>query len=126
MPEVHVYIEIDDPPIIPLPPDAPRPMPVDVTHAPEWAVSDARLELYQKCPRRFFFTHVLGIGTARKTTAFSRTHDCLYEVIDWLSETRVDADATWFPLPGAPMTPNNWRRRETTHPECADSREVSC
>lgn len=90
----HLYIEIDDPPTIPLPPDAPRPEPIDVTHAPAWAVSDTRLELYQKCPRRFFFTHVVGIGTARKSTAFSRTHDCLYEVIDWLAETRVDAEAT--------------------------------
>jgi hypothetical protein len=88
----HLYIEVDDPPAIPLPPNAPRPMPIDVTLAPEWAVSDGPLELYQKCPRRFFFTHLAGIGTARKTTAFSRTHDCLYEVIDWLSETRVDSE----------------------------------
>ncbi len=48
-----------------------------VTHAPDWNVTDRRLELYQNCPRRFFYTHVLGLGAARKTTAFSRTHDCL-------------------------------------------------
>ena len=54
---------------------------IQVAYAPDWAVSDRRLELYQKCPRRFFYTHVLGLGAARKATAFSRTHDCLYEVI---------------------------------------------
>ncbi len=33
-------------------------------------LSDRRLELYQKCPRRFFYTHVLGLGGARKSTRF--------------------------------------------------------
>ena len=36
----------------------------------------ARLRLYENCPRRFFYTHVFGLGHARETTAFSRTHDC--------------------------------------------------
>ena len=49
-----------------------------------------RLELYEKCPRRFFYTHVLGLGGARKATAFARTHDCLYELIRWLSQARLD------------------------------------
>jgi superfamily I DNA/RNA helicase len=84
--------ETANPPVIPLPADAPRPVPIVVRHAPDWAVTDRRLELYQKCPRRFFYTHVLGLGAARKTTAFSRTHDCLYEVIRWLAEIRVGSE----------------------------------
>ena len=63
-----------------------------ITYAPDWTVTDRRLELYQKCPRRFFYTHVLGLGGARKTTAFSRTHDCLYELIRWLVEARLDGE----------------------------------
>jgi hypothetical protein len=43
-------------------------------------------------PQALFYTHVLGLGAARKTTAFSRTHDCLYEVIRWLAETRVGGE----------------------------------
>ena len=84
--------ETINPPVISLPADAPRPSPFAVRHAPDWAVTDRRLELYQKCPRRFFYTHVLGLGAARKATAFSRTHDCLYQVIEWLAETRVGAE----------------------------------
>jgi hypothetical protein len=45
--------------------------------------------LYEQCPRRFFYTHVLGLGGAQKSTAFTRTHDCLYEFIQWLSAARL-------------------------------------
>lgn len=65
---------------------------IKVAHAPDWAVSERRLDLYRKCPRRFFYTHILGLGAARKTTAFSRTHDCLHDVMRWLAEARVEGD----------------------------------
>jgi DNA helicase-2/ATP-dependent DNA helicase PcrA len=84
--------ETTSPPIVKLPPDAPRLMPIKVTHPPDWILSDRRLELYQKCPRRFFYTHVLGLGAARKASAFSRTHDCLYDLIRWMSEARLDGE----------------------------------
>jgi hypothetical protein len=50
--------------------------------------------LYQKCPRRFFYTHVLGLGSARKRTAFTQTHDCLYELIRWLADARRTSEPT--------------------------------
>jgi hypothetical protein len=84
--------ETASPPVVPLPPGAPRPMPIALTLPASWVVSDQRLELYQKCPRRFFYTHILGMGGARRTTAFSRTHDCLYELIRWLAAARIDAE----------------------------------
>lgn len=56
--------------------------------APGWAVTDSRLVAYEKCPRRFFYTHVLGLGGARKQTAFSRTHDCVHRVVRWVRDTR--------------------------------------
>ena len=84
--------ETNSPPTVPLPPDAPRHRPITITYAPDWALSDRRLELYQKCPRRFFYTHVLGLGGARKATAFSRTHDCLYDLICWMSQARLEGD----------------------------------
>jgi hypothetical protein len=34
---------------------------------------------------------MLGIGTARRTTPFERTHSCIYELIGWLSQTRITA-----------------------------------
>lgn len=32
---------------------------------------------------------MLGIGTARRATSFERTHSCIYELIDWLSQARL-------------------------------------
>ena len=83
----HVHEETN-PPKLPLPANAPRLHPVEVTWPPDWAVTDSRLGSYQKCPRRFFYTHVLGLGGARKPTAFSRTHDCLYDLLRWLADVR--------------------------------------
>jgi hypothetical protein len=35
---------------------------------------------------------VLGLGGARKSTAFTRTHDCLYDFIQWLSAARLSGE----------------------------------
>lgn len=62
-----------------------------VNYPADWRLTNAKLELYGKCPRRFFYTHVLGLGAAKRATAFSRTHDCLYRLISWLSDRRAEA-----------------------------------
>ncbi|HEX2134792.1 MAG TPA: ATP-dependent DNA helicase [Microvirga sp.] len=84
--------EVPRPPTLPLPPDAPRPAPVPVAWPNGWHVTNTRLRLYEQCPRRFFYTHVLGLGGAQKSTAFTRTHDCLYEFIQWLSAARLGGE----------------------------------
>jgi DNA helicase II / ATP-dependent DNA helicase PcrA len=83
---------LHSPAMMPLPPDAPLLAPIAVVWPTTWQVTDSRLQLYEKCPRRFFYTHVLSLGGARKQTAFSRTHDCLYELIRWLSAARIVAE----------------------------------
>ena len=60
----------------------------------DWALTDSRLGAYEKCPRRFFYTHVLGLGGARNPTAFSRTHDCLYDLLRWLADARRTSTPT--------------------------------
>lgn len=57
-------------------------------------ISDSQLGLYDKCPRRFFYTHILGLGNAKKPTAFTRTHDCLHKLMAWLAEERTSAEPT--------------------------------
>lgn len=57
-------------------------------------LTEAMLSLYEKCPLRFFYTHILGLGNARKPTAFTRTHDCLYAFMKWLAESRGTAEPT--------------------------------
>jgi DNA helicase-2/ATP-dependent DNA helicase PcrA len=86
--------EVPDPSRLPLPPDAPRLAPISIARPDGWHVTDSRLTLYEKCPRRFFYTHLLGLGGARKPTAFSRTHDCLYELIRWMAAERPVEEPT--------------------------------
>lgn len=56
--------------------------------------TDRGVIAYEQCPRRYFYTHILGIGTARRQTIFERTHSCIYELIDWLAKARLDAVPT--------------------------------
>jgi DNA helicase-2/ATP-dependent DNA helicase PcrA len=81
--------EVPHPPTWPLPPDASHPALGPVAWPHGWHVTDATLRLYEQCPRRFFYTHVLGLGDARKLTAFTRTHECLYAFMQWLSAARL-------------------------------------
>jgi DNA helicase-2/ATP-dependent DNA helicase PcrA len=84
--------EIAEPRVLPLPVDAPRLAPVSVLRSGSSHVTNSQLASYEKCPRRFFYTHILGLGGARKTTAFTRTHDCLYELIAWLADARREKE----------------------------------
>lgn len=67
---------------------------VNVVYPDNYRITNNRLALYEKCPRRYLYTHVLALGVARKATAFSRTHDCLYELIGWLSKARQSGEPT--------------------------------
>ena len=69
-------------------------MPIQVTQSTERHVTDSALISYEKCPRRFFYTHMLGLGGTHKATAYSQTHDCLYKLIQWVSERRREAEPT--------------------------------
>ena len=86
--------DVPSPDTLSLPPDAPRPSPIEVATPSDWPVTDAKLVAYEKCPRRFFYTHVLGLGGLRKRTAFTQTHDCLYELIRWLADARMTTEPT--------------------------------
>ena len=82
---------VDDilhPTMMPAPAGSDQTSQIQVIRSSEWHVTDSRLGSYAKCPRRFFYTHVLGLGGARKASAFSRTHDCLYDLLRWLADAR--------------------------------------
>ena len=89
-----LFEEVNQPSTLPLPPDAPRPTSVVMRRGSEWSVTDSGLRGYDKCPRRFFYTHILGLRAARKRTAFSQTHDCLYELMRWLADARHESEPT--------------------------------
>ena len=63
---------------------------VDIGWPDDWYIVDHKLKSYESCPRRFFYTHMLGVGTARSSTAYTHTEHCLYELIEWLATSRAE------------------------------------
>ena len=84
--------EVPQPVTLPLPDGQKRLAPITVNLPSEWQLTDSHLISYEKCPRRFFYTHILGLGSARKITAFTQTHDCLYDLLRWLADARRTTD----------------------------------
>ncbi len=68
-------------------------------------VSPSQLATYDKCPRRFFFAHVLQVGGRRMETAPMRMHSAVQAVVDELTsrpakmpdakELRTIIDVAW-------------------------------
>ena len=116
--------EIDHPATLPLPPEASRSTPIEVRRGNAWSITDSRLRAYEKCPRRFFYTHILRLGAARKRTAFSQTHDCLYKLIRWLANARPTMEPT--PAEAEAAFEAIWRTDgPVKHALCADYRRLA-
>lgn len=79
---------IPSPAAIRLPAKLPRR--IELAIANDWERTHQHVSAYETCPRRFLYTHVLAIGTAKRTTPFERTHSCIYKFIDWLAEERIN------------------------------------
>ena len=72
---------------------------------PIW--DDSQVAQFERCPRRFLYSHVLGLGGRRTETAFLKMHNAVRTVSDWLktdcehispSQIQLDAafDAAWL------------------------------
>ncbi len=59
---------------------------IPVTFIGSFAVTDYQLGLYQRCPRRFLYTHILEVGGRRTETAFMKLHVAVQHVVDWISQ----------------------------------------
>ena len=116
--------EHPQPPVLPLPASTSSPAPIEVTWSADWQLTDSRLTAYDKCPRRFLYTHVIGLGNARKTTAFSQTHDCIYDLLNWLAEARLTSNPTLADAEAA--FEEIWRERgPTDHAFAEDYRRLA-
>ena len=79
--------------------------PVNLTIDGPVTFSDRQLALYERCPRRFFYTHILEVGGRRSETAFMKLHAAVQRVIDasgplpdkfpTIEEMRALLEATW-------------------------------
>jgi superfamily I DNA/RNA helicase len=50
-----------------------------------FAFSDHQLGLFQRCPRRFLYTHILEVGGRRSETAFMKLHVAVQQVVDGIA-----------------------------------------
>ncbi|EQA9595946.1 UvrD-helicase domain-containing protein [Klebsiella pneumoniae] len=68
--------------VVPLHPviKPPESLPVDWAVSGEFILSGAQISLYESCPRRFFYTHILQIGGRRTPTPFLKMHDAVRKV----------------------------------------------
>ena len=79
---------------------------VEVSFEAPLQISPSQLALYEKCPRRFLYTHVLRLGGRRTETAFMKMHSAVQAIVDDLlvlksgtpSETEMSAlfELHWF------------------------------
>lgn len=78
---------------------SPMSAPADVLAAEEYfklevdgiaRVSPSQLATYDKCPRRFFFAHVLQVGGRRMESAPMRMHNAVQAVVDELTRRLSD------------------------------------
>lgn len=49
---------------------------------PVW--TESQINLFERCPRRFLYTHVLRLGGRRTETAFMKMHNVVSDVFEWL------------------------------------------
>lgn len=54
---------------------------------PSW--TDHQLSLFERCPRRFLYTHVMRLGGRRAETAFMKMHNVVADVNDWLKNAHA-------------------------------------
>lgn len=74
-----------------VPPDADT-APVHLSFPSGIVLTDDQLALFQRCPRRFFYTHILEIGGRRTETPFMQMHNAVRSIVEWLT-----ADPTLTP-----------------------------
>jgi superfamily I DNA/RNA helicase len=59
--------------------------PIPVQFPKGVVLTDHQLALFQRCARRFFYTHVLEIGGRQRQTAFMQMHSAVRSLVDWLT-----------------------------------------
>lgn len=68
--------------------------PVPIAWSADPRLSDKALETYDRCPRRFLYTHLLDVGTAGSPTAYTQTRDCLFKVVKWAASEAASRAVT--------------------------------
>jgi superfamily I DNA/RNA helicase len=65
----------------------PEDEPLPIVLGPAIKITTAQLDLYDRCPRRFLYTHVLGVGGRRTATAMTTMHDLVRTIVTEIAAT---------------------------------------
>ncbi len=88
---------------------------------PQW--TDIQVNLFERCPRRFLYTHVLRLGGRRTETAFMKMHNVVSDVFEWLKREYETTRPTVDEL--AARFEEVWRSKgETEHGYSEDYRRI--
>lgn len=58
--------------------------PIEVIFEEVPSFTGHQIQLYEKCPRRFFYTHLLKVGGRQTETSFVRMHNAVRVVVEWM------------------------------------------
>lgn len=83
----HLLARPAQPPLSDAPPCPGSSIRIDWEEKPVW--TDSQINLFERCPRRFLYTHVLKLGGRRTETAFMKMHNVVSDVFDWLKTTHA-------------------------------------
>jgi len=65
--------------------------PLPVNFVPPIELSTVQLQLYDRCPRRFLYSHVLGAGGLRTPTTLSRMHEVIQQVVNDIADLQPES-----------------------------------
>lgn len=83
-------------PLTPLPASATNDWVVPVAAGASGAIDADELSRFDRCPRRFLYTCLLGLAGRQRETPFVKTHDCVYETIRAAKEHDKAGDKGWL------------------------------
>lgn len=78
----HLLLRHSNPPQQKAPTNQVARVAVSWEEKPTW--TESQISLFERCPRRFLYTHVLKLGGRRTETAFMRMHNVIHDVFQWL------------------------------------------
>ena len=97
---------------------------ISVRRRAKLSVSEGNVRAYEKCPRRYFYTHVLRLGSGRRATPFGRTEDCLYDFLRALAEERGKGELSLEALEA--LFELQWQKSgPRDHPYASDYRSLA-
>lgn len=83
-------------PSVPLPTGTTKSWVVPVAVGASDVIDADELSRFDRCPRRFLYTYLLGLAGRQRQTPFVRTHDCVYKTIRAAKEQDKAGEIDWL------------------------------